>query len=360
MKKAVIIVILLSLALSLLCACDKNPATAGTTADEEQTVPTAKTDAETVTEPDTAAITEPETAEDGEPERVTADFDPVPGKKYIAFIYVLFVSPNGFAGYGDFSDGLYVSYSGANSIFNVYDTAAIVFDGADYKVEDKTFPSPGMANDGYTTKQTVRNAVTVRRSDPDSGEPEYGEATYAKPIIYLYPEKDTICSVRLDLYGDITCSYPQYAENGWSDFTARPDGTLVFPDGREYYALYWEGKGAYTPDMSSGFCVKGGDTAKFLQSALPKLGLSEREANEFIIYWLPVMQDNAYNLISFQTSAYTDSAKLTVEPQPDTLIRVFMAYKPLDEAVEITPQALTAPIRSGFTVVEWGGGEIVE
>ena len=55
--------------------------------------------------------------------------------------------------------------------------------------------------------------------------------------------------------------------------------------------------------------------------------------------------------------AYTESARLTITPEPDTLIRVFMAYRPLEKAVEIAPQTLTAPERTGFTAVEWGGAE---
>ena len=34
-----------------------------------------------------------------------------------------------------------------------------------------------------------------------------------------------------------------------------------------------------------------------------------------------------------------------------------MAWKPLTSAVEISPQPLTAPERTGFTAVEWGGAE---
>ena len=60
------------------------------------------------------------------------------------------------------------------------------------------------------------------------------------------------------------------------------------------------------------------------------LGLNRREANEFIVYWLPHMEGNAYNLIAFQTSSYTDHARLTADPAPDTVLRVFMAWKPLD------------------------------
>lgn len=95
-----------------------------------------------------------------------------------------------------------------------------------------------------------------------------------------------------------------------------------------------------------------------MEDALAQLSLTRAEANEFIIYWLPQMEQNAYNLISFQSDAYTDAAKLTITPQPDTLLRVFMAWKPLTKAVEIAPQTLTAPERTGFTAVEWGGAKV--
>ena len=108
--------------------------------------------------------------------------------------------------------------------------------------------------------------------------------------------------------------------------------------------------------MTVGFCVKGSDTAEFLADILPRLGLSFREANEFIIYWLPVLEANPYNLISFPVEEYSEAVKLTVEPEPDTVIRVYMVYKPLEEPVEIAPQEIVTPAREGFTVVEWGGG----
>ena len=48
-----------------------------------------------------------------------------------------------------------------------------------------------------------------------------------------------------------------------------------------------------------GFIVKGEDTAKFLEEKLEILGLNEREAEEFIIYWLPKLEANKYNYIRF-------------------------------------------------------------
>ena len=186
---------------------------------------------------------------------------------------------------------------------------------------------------------------------------EDGAVAPAKPVIYLYPERETQVSVTLDFDGELTSTYPAYGE-GWT-VDAAPDGTLTDPlTGREYYCLFWEGETDTEYDFSAGFCVAGADTAAFLEGALTDLGLTEQEANEFIIYWLPRMEGNAWNLISFQTTAYTDSAVLTIDPGPDTLIRVFMAWQGLDEPVEVEPQSLTAPERIGFTAVEWGGAEV--
>lgn len=178
-----------------------------------------------------------------------------------------------------------------------------------------------------------------------------------KPVIYLYPEEDTVCSVKLTLDGKLTCTYPEHSEDGWQNFVAKPDGTLVFPNGREYYCLYWEGISDATPDYSEGFCVKGENTAEFLEKTLAEIGLNEREANEFIIYWLPIMQENEYNVISFQKDAYTNSAKLDITPTPDSILRVYMSFYASDEYVEMKAQRFDGFERVGFTVVEWGGGE---
>ena len=188
--------------------------------------------------------------------------------------------------------------------------------------------------------------------------PEVDTSTtgFAKPVIYLYSEEETDVTVTLDYNGELTCTYPE--SNGTWSVTAQPDGTLVDENGQEYNYLYWEGKSDAEFDFSKGFCVKGEDTAEFLETALANLGLTRREANEFIVYWLPLMEVNEYNVISFQGSNYEEHAKLTAEPIPDTVIRVFMAWYGTDEKIEIEPQKLTSPEREGFILVEWGGSEI--
>ena len=179
------------------------------------------------------------------------------------------------------------------------------------------------------------------------------ESGDAKPVLYLYPEEKTAVTVRLDYDGALTCTYPAY-EDGWT-VTAAPDGTLTDASGQTYNYLYWEGISQGEYDFSQGFCVPGEDTAAFLEDALSRLGLTRREANEFLVYWLPQMEPNPYNLIAFQSATYTNRARLTVTPEPDSLLRVFMAWKSLDAPAEIPEQDLPAFDRTGFALVEWGG-----
>ena len=190
-------------------------------------------------------------------------------------------------------------------------------------------------------------------------EPIYDEngnrVIFRKPVIYLYPEETTDISVKVDC--DLTVTYPNYNE-GWK-VTAEPDGTLTnHADGREYSYLFWEGEGYGEMDFSEGFVVKGEDTVSFLQEKLSEMGMTPREYNEFIIYWLPYLQDNAYNLISFQWENYDESAKLKITPEPDNMLRVFMAFKAIEEPIDVPEQKLPVLERDGFTVVEWGGTEV--
>ncbi len=180
-----------------------------------------------------------------------------------------------------------------------------------------------------------------------------------KPVIYLYPEQETDVRVELELTeSELSTTYPKY-QDGW-DVVAYPDGTLLNKaDGTHHKYLFWDAKNCRTKfDFSKGFCVAGSDTERFFKEKLTYMGLTEQEMNEFIVYWLPRMEHNAYNLITFQGDAYTDSAKLHITPSPDSICRIFMAYVPLENAVEIAPQQLETFERTGFTVVEWGGCEI--
>lgn len=192
-----------------------------------------------------------------------------------------------------------------------------------------------------------------------NSETVYYEQSAAKPVIYLYPEEETDVHVDLELTeSELSTTYPKY-NNGW-DVTAYPDGKLLNKaDGTHHKYLFWDSKNGRTRyDFSKGFCIAGSDTESFLREKLTYMGLTEDEMNEFIVYWLPIMEHNKYNLITFQGDAYTNSAKLNITPTPDSILRVFMAFVPLEEEADIQPQQLETFERKGFTVVEWGGSEI--
>lgn len=182
-----------------------------------------------------------------------------------------------------------------------------------------------------------------------------------KPVIYLYPKQKQSIEVRLNYRGNLTVTYPEY-NNGWN-VIAYPDGKIINqPDSKEYSYLFWEGEDcAARYDLSTGFVVKDADAAIFLENKLAEMGLTPKEYNEFIVYWLPKMVKNKYNLIHFATKEeYNDRAVLDVSPRPDSILRIFMVLKKIDTDINVAPQTLRPFKRNGFVVVEWGGTEITE
>ncbi|MBR5969095.1 MAG: zinc ribbon domain-containing protein [Lachnospiraceae bacterium] len=299
------------------------------------------------------------------------------GTVLVAGLVILILFLTGVIGGGS-KEGLYKTTDGDVSYYIQLNSggSAMLYEFSEYYYDEyaATWTDTTLSAMGVTMQMTFSgNKLTLtygaeqlffEKTDEPLPKRTDVEPLDEKPVIYLYPEEETKVSLRLDYAGALTTVYPSFdAENTWQ-VTARPDGTFFGADGREYYCLFWEGVNGFTPDFSEGFVIRGEDTAAFLEEALAAQGLSTREANEFIIYWLPRMEGNEWNLISFQGENYTDAAKLFVDPLPDTVIRVFMSFRPLSEdeaqALQDTLPAQTfiTPQREGFTLVEWGGNEV--
>jgi len=185
-------------------------------------------------------------------------------------------------------------------------------------------------------------------------------STSVKPIIYLYPTEEICVNVKVCYPNKLTHTFPKYNQStGWN-VMAKPNGDLIdLNTKRNLYALYWEGINNFKIDMTKGFVVEGKDTISFLEKHLALLGLNEREANEFIIYWLPKLENNNYNWIYFvDIEEINRDMPLIVTPKPDTMIRVFMQFKAIGKPIKTQEQVITTPIRNGFTLVEWGGTEL--
>lgn len=217
----------------------------------------------------------------------------------------------------------------------------------------------GLTRAGFIENYLHLNFLSDEHYVQDNDFPIGDAEGFGKPVIYLYPQQKQHVKVRLDFQGDLAASYPAY-NNGW-DVIASPTGEIInLSDNKKYSYLFWEGTGKNANyDLSSGFVVKGSETAQFLQEKLAALGLTPKEYNEFIVYWLPQMQNSRFNLIHFATKEeYDDKVVLDINPKPDSVLRVFMAFKKIDGNIGIKPQEIKAFERNGFTVIEWGGTEI--
>ncbi len=195
--------------------------------------------------------------------------------------------------------------------------------------------------------------------DPDTGRvgmiKTIGIGGYAKPVLYLYPENECDLTISFEHPELLTVTYPEYEDGGWQ-VNAAPDGTLTDANGRSYYALYWEESGYCPTDFEVGFCVTADNAADFLEEKLDALGLSEREANEFIMYWLPVLKNNGTSLVYFETTESREIYnKLNFSVRPDSLLRIAIHIKKIDQPTYIREQILPSFEREGFAAIEWGG-----
>jgi len=185
-----------------------------------------------------------------------------------------------------------------------------------------------------------------------------------KPAIYLYPPQKSQIEITHNFKGKILNTYPSYTDN-WT-VIAEPNGNLLnVKDSRYYKYLFWDGVYAFPSEhyqFKSGFYIKKEDYVSFLQDKLEIIGLNENEINDFIVYWLPAMSNHNYCFIHFRINDNIDgSSVLETKPAADTKIRVFMEFSGVDSitsASNLPEQFLPSVVRTGFTLVEWGGAEI--
>lgn len=199
-------------------------------------------------------------------------------------------------------------------------------------------------------KEVIVNGVDRNRS-----------TLVGKPLIYLYPETTTTISIINHFKGELLTTYPAY-NDGWK-VIAEPNGKLLnLADNRNYNWLFWDGHYDFPAshyDFKEGFYVDKKDYTDFLHHKLALIGLNENEINDFVVYWLPILNQNEESFIYFSVNDdLGNSSRLEVTPKPDTMIRVLMEYKKHEGERKLPEQKLSTTKRSKFTLVEWGGAEI--
>ena len=176
----------------------------------------------------------------------------------------------------------------------------------------------------------------------------------AKPVLYLYPRKTTKVTVSFEHPEYLETTYPKYTDK-W-EVKAHSNGDLYDNNGAYYYGLYWDEKRIHETDFSTGYYVEKDDAIAFLEQKTSYIGLSRREANEFIMYWLPILEKNEKSLVYFELTQERESYnKLNIEPKPDSMLRLVIHIKKVDKRIDIPKQNLSKFQRKGFVAVEWGG-----
>ena len=179
-----------------------------------------------------------------------------------------------------------------------------------------------------------------------------------KPVIYLYPEKEQEISVKVSPTGGFTKTEPEYGA-GWN-VIADPLGRIKnIADGKTYPYLFWEGNSDEIYQTSKfGFVADRDGLESLLNEKLVLLGLNQKEIGDFKEFWLHklLVENKPYYFITFVPQKKIDvMAPLKINPRPDTVIRVMMDWKGLDEKIDAPGFEIKTPERKGFTAVEWGG-----
>ncbi|PIY68969.1 hypothetical protein COY90_03135, partial [Candidatus Roizmanbacteria bacterium CG_4_10_14_0_8_um_filter_39_9] len=205
-----------------------------------------------------------------------------------------------------------------------------------------------------------------------------------KPVVYLYPEKPTAVHLSFSSPVALNTNIPTY-QNGWL-VKASPEGTLTdlqpqYTDcskidgtkfGSEYAVkacktnsypyIYWTGKSVENsyPLVEGGWIVEKKNLLSFMQNKLSEMGLTDKESQDMTSYWVPKMgEKNApyYQIGFLQTKDMNAFIPMNINPQPDSVLRVFLDWKALSSKPTVVPvpQRLEKVSRNGFTYVEWGG-----
>lgn len=184
-----------------------------------------------------------------------------------------------------------------------------------------------------------------------------------KPVIYAYAPVSAPIHIDLELKGEMLFTYPTY-QKGW-DFTTNENGEIKM-NNQQYKYLFWEGETVINNNQmnwNEGFVVKKENLLTFFEEKLTAMGLSSIEQQDYITYWVPLMNKNEKNYIHFIfNEEYNEYANISITPKPDNMFRVFMLWMNAAHFNEVNIPEQTIPSfkREGFTIVEWGGSQLPE
>jgi len=169
------------------------------------------------------------------------------------------------------------------------------------------------------------------------------------PNLYLYPEAETDVTVEVSFPagGVITESEPPYGD-GWQ-VRVSPDGII----NGHYEYLFYEALLSVPLECESGWLLNGDDLEGELRRLLERLGFVGREIDDFVDYWVPLLEGSPYYAVYPQEAE--SMITLEIAPAPRSVLRALFFIRPLQRPLSIPAPPMSGPfVREGFTAVEWG------
>ncbi|MFV0593525.1 MAG: PKD domain-containing protein [Draconibacterium sp.] len=172
-----------------------------------------------------------------------------------------------------------------------------------------------------------------------------------KPNIYIYPDSQlNLClKINFPIGGNIVKSIPEYGD-GWC-FNVDKNGIID----NQYTYLFYE---SIQPDIyqyEKGWCIKKDSLSSFFKQNMKMYNFSNAEIQDFIDYWIPLLNKADYYKIYPQTNKIIDNIiQLDFSEKPDNVYRLFYGIVETDKYYELEKPTILAFNRNGFYVVEWG------
>lgn len=173
-----------------------------------------------------------------------------------------------------------------------------------------------------------------------------------KPNIYLYPEETTELAVTLSFPrgGAVTVSDPDYGD-GWR--------VIVTPDGiidDKYGYLFYESLGPDRFQRDAAWRIERDELEPFFRADMADAGFRDREIDDFVDYWLPILDRcPAYNIYPQTDTEIDEHVLVNFSQAPDIFIRYYYVIGCAEgEPTFTTPETHTPVERTGFTALEWG------
>ena len=173
-----------------------------------------------------------------------------------------------------------------------------------------------------------------------------------KPNIYIYPTTQLNLNVQISfpMGGEIITSIPDYGK-GWN-ITVDTNGLID----NKYRFLFYESIQPNVWQREQGWIIKKDNLESFFRANMAEYGFKGMEIEDFIEYWIPLLDKNEFYLIYPQTKNILYKViSLDVSIQPDNMLRLHYLIKGTNNNnINLAAPTIEGFKRDGYYITEWG------